>query len=65
MLAKQLGVELDEKGFIKINDLAETNVKGVFAAGDCTTRPFKQAVVAAADGSTAAYSAFNYIKSLK
>ena len=34
MLAKQLGVELDEKGFIKINDLAETNVKGVFAEGD-------------------------------
>ncbi|MFH1506430.1 MAG: FAD-dependent oxidoreductase [archaeon] len=64
-LAKDLGVELDEKKLIKINDLTETNLPGVYAAGDCTTRPFKQAVVAAADGSTAAYAAFNYIKSMK
>ena len=63
-LARAIGVALDEKGFIKVNDSAETNVKGVFAAGDCTNRPFKQAVVAAAEGATAAFSAFNYLKTL-
>jgi alkyl hydroperoxide reductase subunit F len=38
-----------------------TNVPGVFAAGDCTTVPYKQIVVAAGAGSTAALSAFDYL----
>jgi alkyl hydroperoxide reductase subunit F len=33
----------------------------VFAAGDCTTVPFKQIVIAAGDGSKAALSAFDYL----
>ncbi|MBU0829363.1 MAG: alkyl hydroperoxide reductase subunit F, partial [Gammaproteobacteria bacterium] len=38
-----------------------TNIPGVFAAGDCTTVPFKQIVIAAGDGSKAALSAFDHL----
>ena len=48
-------------GEIEINARGETNVPGVFAAGDCTTVPYKQIVIAAAGGSTAALSAFDYM----
>jgi alkyl hydroperoxide reductase subunit F len=46
---------------IEIDDHGRTSVPGVFAAGDCTTVPFKQIVVAAGAGSTAALSAFNHL----
>ena len=62
-LAKQLGVELNKAGEIKINHLnSETNVPGVYAAGDVTDKPFKQLITGVADGCTAAYSAYEYIK---
>jgi len=48
-------------GEIEVNARGETNVPGVFAAGDCTTVPYKQIVVAAGAGSTAALSAFDYL----
>jgi alkyl hydroperoxide reductase subunit F len=38
-----------------------TNVPGVFAAGDCTTVPYKQIVIAAGDGAKAALSAFDHL----
>jgi NADH-dependent peroxiredoxin subunit F len=38
-----------------------TNLPGVFAAGDCTTVPFKQIVIAAGDGAKAALSAFDHL----
>ncbi|MFZ3006263.1 MAG: alkyl hydroperoxide reductase subunit F, partial [Phenylobacterium sp.] len=38
-----------------------TSVPGVFAAGDATTTPFKQIVIAAGDGAKAALSAFDYL----
>jgi alkyl hydroperoxide reductase subunit F len=38
-----------------------TNVPGVFAAGDCTTVPFKQIVIAAGDGAKAALGAFDHL----
>jgi NADH-dependent peroxiredoxin subunit F len=38
-----------------------TNVPGVFAAGDCTTVPYKQIVVAAGEGAKAALSAFDHL----
>ncbi|MHB8844941.1 MAG: FAD-dependent oxidoreductase [Nitrospirota bacterium] len=61
-VAKQLGLELDEQGYIK-TDLAtmRTSVPGVFAAGDITGAP-KQIVVAVAQGSTAAMTAFEDIQ---
>ena len=48
-------------GEIEINARGETSLPGVFAAGDCTTVPYKQIVVAAGAGSTAALSAFDYL----
>jgi alkyl hydroperoxide reductase subunit F len=48
-------------GEIEVNARGETNVPGVFAAGDCTTVPYKQIVVAAGAGATAALSAFDYL----
>ncbi|TXI26542.1 MAG: alkyl hydroperoxide reductase subunit F, partial [Ottowia sp.] len=48
-------------GEIEIDARGATNVPGVFAAGDCTTVPYKQIVVAAGAGSTAALSAFDYL----
>ena len=65
-LAKQLGVELNKAGEIKINHMnSETNVPGVYAAGDVTDKPFKQLITGVADGCTAAYSAYEYIKKNK
>jgi len=65
-LAKELGVNLDVKGEIILNHrTSETNVPGVYGAGDCTDKPFKQAITGVADGCTAAYSAFEYITKQK
>lgn len=61
-LAKEIGVELNKKGEIVINHkTSETNVKGIFAAGDVADKPFKQAITGVAEGCTAAYSAYEYI----
>ena len=60
-LAKSLGVELNDRGEIIIDKLSRTNVAGVFAAGDVTNMTWKQGIVAAAEGSVAGYSAFEYI----
>lgn len=59
-LAKSLGVELDEKGYIKVDNFMQTNIDGVFAAGDTTNHfgAFKQDITAAATGAMAATSAF-------
>ncbi|MDO9434526.1 alkyl hydroperoxide reductase subunit F [Hydrogenophaga sp.] len=54
-------VALSRFGEIEVDAKGHTNVDGVFAAGDCTTVPFKQIVVAAGAGSTAALSAFDYL----
>lgn len=61
-LAVDIGVETNEKGEIKIDRQASTNVPGVFAASDVADTPFKQAITGAAEGVTAAYSAYQYIK---
>ena len=54
-------VELSPRGEIAIDDRGHTSVPGVFAAGDATTEPFKQIVVAMGAGSTAALSAFDFL----
>ncbi len=48
-------------GEIEIDHKAATSLPGVFAAGDCTTVPYKQIVIAMGEGSKAALSAFDYI----
>lgn len=61
-LAKPLGVKLNEKGEMIIDHkTSETNIKGVYAAGDVADKPFKQAITGVAEGCTAAYSAYEYI----
>ncbi len=63
-LAKRIGVETNDKGEILINRKSETNVPGIFAAGDVVDAPFKQAITGAAEGVIAAYSAFDYVKEM-
>lgn len=60
-LAKDLGVELNEKNEIKINRKSATNMKGVFGAGDCTDTEFKQAITGSAEAVTAAYYAYHHV----
>jgi len=54
-------VEKNKLGEIKINNGNETNVPGIFAAGDVTDVPEKQIVIAAGEGSKACLSAFRYL----
>jgi NADH-dependent peroxiredoxin subunit F len=56
-------VETNETGEILVDERGRTGVRGVFAAGDCTTVPDKQIVVATGDGAKAALSAFEYLVS--
>ncbi len=54
-------VELSKFGEIIVNAKGETSVPGVFAAGDATTTPFKQIIIAAGEGAKAALAAFDHI----
>jgi len=61
-LAPHLGVKINKKEEIIINHMtSETNVPGVFAAGDVTDKPFKQLIIGVADACTAAYYAYDYL----
>ena len=61
---KKAGIELDEKGNIKVNAEQQTNVNGVFAAGDVTGGLY-QVVFATAEGARAGINANKYIRQLK
>lgn len=63
-LAKQLGVETDEQGFIKVNPDQSTNVPGIYAAGDATTgsNKMRQILTAAAEGAVAAGSVYKKLQ---
>jgi len=54
-------IELSQFGEIIIDAKGHTNQPGIFDAGDCTTVPYKQIVIAASEGSKAALSAFDYL----
>jgi alkyl hydroperoxide reductase subunit F len=54
-------IELSKHGEIIVDAKGATSVPGVFAAGDVTTVPFKQIVIAAGDGAKAALGAFDYL----
>ncbi len=60
--AQSLGVTLDAKGNVVIDRAAQTNVPGIFAAGDVVDTKFKQAITGSAEGVLAAYSAYEYVK---
>ncbi|MCJ7646505.1 FAD-dependent oxidoreductase [bacterium] len=57
--AKEL--EKNELGEFKVNCRSETNIPGIFAAGDVTEVPEKQIIIAAGEGAKAALSAFRYL----
>ncbi|MBE0549529.1 MAG: alkyl hydroperoxide reductase subunit F, partial [Rubrivivax sp.] len=54
-------VELSRHGEIIIDDKCATSVPGVFAAGDVTTVPYKQIIIAGGEGAKAALSAFDHL----
>ena len=49
-------VELDEKGFVVVNNHKETNIENVYAIGDCTNTNLRQVITACSDGAIAAES---------
>ncbi|AWK89729.1 alkyl hydroperoxide reductase subunit F [Azospirillum thermophilum] len=54
-------IALTPRGEIEVDARGQTSVPGVFAAGDATTVPYKQIVIAMGEGSKAALSAFDYL----
>ena len=55
-------VDLDEDGYVLTQPgTTRTSVPGVFAAGDVTTVPFKQIIIATGDGAKAALGAFDHL----
>lgn len=54
-------LELSKFGEIVIDAKGHTSMPGVFAAGDCTTVPYKQIIIAAGEGAKAALSAFDHL----
>ncbi len=55
----------NEKEYIEANANRSTNIEGVFAAGDCVSKPVRQLTTAVSDGTIAAISAITYIDHLK
>jgi thioredoxin reductase (NADPH) len=60
-IAQELGVKVDGRGYVEVDEMMDTNVPGVFAAGDAVQSKLKQVVVAASQGAIAARSAYDYI----
>lgn len=54
-------VELTERGEIIVDAKGETSLPGVFAAGDVTTSPYKQIIIAMGSGATASLGAFDFL----
>ncbi|MCC6596287.1 MAG: FAD-dependent oxidoreductase, partial [Rhodanobacteraceae bacterium] len=52
---------LSARGEIEVDARGQTSLAGVFAAGDCTTVPYKQIVIAMGEGSKAALGAFDHL----
>lgn len=65
-LVKPIGVKLTEEGYVAINPAMETNIEGIFAAGDLVAmegRPIiRQLITSAADGARAATSVYDFLK---
>jgi len=55
-------IDLDQSGFIITNENLETNIPGVYAAGDVRRKALRQVITACSDGATAVFQAQNYIE---
>lgn len=58
-------LKLDKDGYISAGEDCRTNVRGIFAAGDCRTKAVRQLTTAAADGASAAIAACEYIQEVE
>jgi alkyl hydroperoxide reductase subunit F len=54
-------LEVTRTGEIAIDSRGQTSAHGIFAAGDCTTVPYKQIIIAMGEGAKASLSAFEYL----
>ena len=61
-LVKPLGVKLNEKGEILVDQFCKTNIPGLFAAGDVTNIREKQVATAVGQGVTASYSVRDFLE---
>ena len=63
-IAKELGVETDEQGYIVVKQDQSTNIENVYAAGDVTTgsNKFRQIITAVAEGAVASGSVYKKLK---
>jgi thioredoxin reductase (NADPH) len=64
-LAEKIGVKTNKKHEIIVDKHSQTNVDGVYSAGDCTDYDFKQAITGVAQGAHAAQAAYEHIKNFK
>jgi len=60
-LAREVGIELDEENYIKVNKNQETNFRGIYAAGD-VTGGIRQVTTATGEATTAAMNAYLFVK---
>jgi thioredoxin reductase len=67
VLTENLGVKTDQAGYIAVNAAQETNIEGVYAAGDITnaSNNFRQIITAASEGAIASLSIFQYVNQKK
>ncbi len=61
-IVRDVGIQVDEAGYIKTDVFQRTSVAGVYAAGDVTNHPVKQVGTAVGQGITAALEAYSYIR---
>ena len=54
-------LNLSPRGEIEVDNRGQTSLPGVFAAGDCTTVPYKQIIIAMGEGAKASLAAFDYL----
>lgn len=60
--SKELKLDIDENGYIEVNEDMETSVSGIFAAGDITSHKLKQVIVASSQGAIASKAVHNFLK---
>ena len=54
-------INLSPRGEIEVDARGQTSLPGVFAAGDCTTVPYKQIIIAMGEGAKASLGAFDHL----